>query len=509
MMNTVEDLIAKLHPIERKIISFLSDGKTDSEIEKESGVSSIEVTRGIQWLENKDVLKIESTSEDIVEIAENGKNYLKNGLPEIRYLKLIEHGAMTIKELQESKLITAEETAVCTGILKGKAAIDMKEGTVFITEHGKKLLVSEPLELSFLKRLENNPVSFSDIVDEDKYSYDNLIKRKNIIKKITVKTKSIFLTDLGKKLVKEDISKIEVIDTITPNVLKEGSWKGKTFRSYDIKINVPKIKAGKRHPYSEFVEKVRQKVIEMGFKEEYGPIIEMEFYNFDSLFQPQTHPARIGNDTYHIKTPKYGRLPDKKIVDAIRNAHENGASTGSTGWGYKWDEKMASRLMPRSHDTAISPRSMSHGVKIPGRYFSLVRCYRPDVIDAKHGVEFNQLGGFIVGEDLNFRHLLGILKDFVTDMTGIEEVRFMPDYFPFTEPSVQIAVKHPQFGWMELAGAGVFRPELTKPLGINEPVIAWGFGIDRLAMLKLGVNDIRDLFSQDIEYLRNTKRVQL
>jgi phenylalanyl-tRNA synthetase alpha chain len=94
-------------------------------------------------------------------------------------------------------------------------------------------------------------------------------------------------------------------------------------------------------------------------------------------------------------------------------------------------------------------------------------------------------------------------------MTGIEEVRFMPDYFPFTEPSVQIAVKHPQFGWMELAGAGVFRPELTKPLGINEPVIAWGFGIDRLAMLKLGVNDIRDLFSQDIEYLRNTKRVQL
>jgi len=88
---------------------------------------------------------------------------------------------------------------------------------------------------------------------------------------------------------------------------------------------------------------------------------------------------------------------------------------------------------------------------------------------------------------------------------GAEEVRFLPDYYPFTEPSVQIDIKHPKLGWVELGGAGIFRPELTKPLGINQPVIAWGIGIDRLAMCKLGINDIRYIFSQDLDWLRKER----
>jgi phenylalanyl-tRNA synthetase alpha chain len=164
--------------------------------------------------------------------------------------------------------------------------------------------------------------------------------------------------------------------------------------------------------------------------------------------------------------------------------------------------------MPRAHDTAISPRFlMRKDLKIPGKYFSLVRCFRPDVIDATHGVEFNQLGGIIIDKDLSFRHLLGLLKNFAVEITKAKEVRFFPDYFPFTEPSTQISVKHPKLGWMEIAGAGVFRPELTIPLGVKEPVIAWGFGLDRLAMLKLGIKDIRDLFSHDLGFLRDSKKV--
>jgi len=162
--------------------------------------------------------------------------------------------------------------------------------------------------------------------------------------------------------------------------------------------------------------------------------------------------------------------------------------------------------MPRAHDTAITPRYMIEGIEIPGRYFNMVRCFRPDVIDPTHGVEFIQTGGIVVAKDIDFRHLLGLLKQFTKEIAGIEEVKFYTDYYPFTEPSVQISGKHPDLGWVELAGAGIFRTELTEPLGIKEPVIAWGFGIDRLAMHALKIDDIRELFSRNLNWLKSVRR---
>ena len=258
------------------------------------------------------------------------------------------------------------------------------------------------------------------------------------------------------------------------------------------------IYPGKIHPYQKFIIKVRRKLVELGFKEMTGPTIETEFWNFDALFQPQNHPARDWTDTYSLKNPEYGNLPDKKLVEAVKRSHEE-------NWKYKWDEKKASKLMPRAHDTAISPRYLFKGVEIPGKYFSLVRCYRPDVIDARHLVEFNQLGGFVIGENMNLKNLLGLLKMFAIEFGNTDEVKFLPDYYPFTEPSVQISIKHKDLGWMELAGAGIFRKELTEPLGIKVPVIAWGIGLDRLAMCSLNIKDVRELFSQNLLWLRNSK----
>jgi phenylalanyl-tRNA synthetase alpha chain len=98
--------------------------------------------------------------------------------------------------------------------------------------------------------------------------------------------------------------------------------------------------------------------------------------------------------------------------------------------------------------------------------------------------------------------LLGILKQFAVEVAGATKVKFYPDYYPFTEPSVQMSAKHPELGWVEFGGAGIFRPEMVKPLGVDVPVMAWGLGIDRLAMFKLGINDIRYLFSTDLKWLR-------
>jgi phenylalanyl-tRNA synthetase alpha chain len=94
---------------------------------------------------------------------------------------------------------------------------------------------------------------------------------------------------------------------------------------------------------------------------------------------------------------------------------------------------------------------------------------------------------------------------FAKEFADTDEIKLVPAYFPFTEPSVELFAKHPELGWIELGGAGIFRPELTKPLGVRVPVIAWGMGIDRIAMFKLGIKDIRELFSHDLKVLRETK----
>ncbi|HZX19814.1 MAG TPA: phenylalanine--tRNA ligase subunit alpha, partial [archaeon] len=290
----------------------------------------------------------------------------------------------------------------------------------------------------------------------------------------------------------------------------EEALKSKEFskeRAYNILDPVPEIFIGKKQPYIQFLNSIRGKLVALGFKEMPERLINQEFYNFDVLFQPQNHPARTWTDTYQLKKPNKGMLPSKEKVKAIKDAHEHGGKTGSRGWGYNWNEEIAQRLMPTAHGTAADARQMIEGVEFPRKYFVINRCFRPDVLDATHLIEFNQLDGFIVGNDLNFRNLLGILKEFAIEIAGAEDVRFYPDYYPFTEPSVQLSAKHPKLGWVEFAGAGIFRPEITESLGIKGSALAWGMGVDRLAMFKLGINDIRHLFSEDLTWLRKTKMV--
>jgi phenylalanyl-tRNA synthetase alpha chain len=145
---------------------------------------------------------------------------------------------------------------------------------------------------------------------------------------------------------------------------------------------------------------------------------------------------------------------------------------------------------------------MRRDLEIPGKYFSIARCYRPEVTDKMHLTEFNQVEGIVVGEGLTLRNLLGVLEKFALDIAEADSVKFRPDYFPFTEPSVELLAYKKGYGWVEFGGSGIFRPELTLPLGIKVPVLAWGLGVDRLYMMKAGVDDIRSLFTFDLEWLR-------
>jgi phenylalanyl-tRNA synthetase alpha chain len=128
-------------------------------------------------------------------------------------------------------------------------------------------------------------------------------------------------------------------------------------------------------------------------------------------------------------------------------------------------------------------------------------------VDKTHLTEFNQVEGIIIDKNLTLRDLLGVLEKFAVEIAGAEKVKFRPDYFPFTEPSVELSAYKKGVGWIEFGGSGIFRPEVTLPLGIEEPVIAWGLGIDRLFMMRAGIAEIRYIFSNDLDWIRRKEVV--
>lgn len=412
-------------------------------------------------------------------LTKEGEEYLKNGLPEKNLVELINsHPQKKIR--LEKAVVRIKNFPIALKWAMENGWVDKRGNELILIRYPDKFLVQEGLE----------KISKNEEVEE---SLIKTLLHRKLIEKIKTEEEKL------KKLIGKEVTEL------TPLLLKTKIWKKVKFKPYNIKIIGKKIYLGKRHPYTQFLLKVRQRLIELGFKQMEGPIIETEFWNFDALFQPQDHPARDWFNTFRLKYPKYGRLAKRELVERIKATHEDGWKTGSSGWGYKWSYEKASRLMPRAHCTCLSARTLASLPEIPGKYFAIARCFRPDVIDANHFIEFNQVEGIIVDKHLTFRDLLGILEMFAKEFAGAKKVKFIPDYYPFTEPSVQLSAKHPKLGWIEFGGAGIFREELTKPLGVDVPVIAWGLGIDRIAMFKLGINDIRYLFTKNLEWLRNQR----
>ena len=219
---------------------------------------------------------------------------------------------------------------------------------------------------------------------------------------------------------------------------------------------------------------------------------------------PQFHAARDIHDVYRIKNPTHAKSIEEPWLSNVAAAHKDGGNTGSRGWNYDFDHEFTRRLVLRSQGTVLSAHQL-HKAKVPGKYFGIARCFRYDKVDATHLSDFYQTEGIIAGDDVNLRTLLGMLEMFAKEVAGATEVKYVPGYFPFTEPSVEVHIKHPVLGWFELGGAGIFRPEVTKAQGLDCPVLAWGMGIDRMALMALGLNDLRELFSENIEEVRLRK----
>ena len=496
----IKKLAESLNPSERKVVKVLDNFSSFHDILKVTGLKDVEVMRALQWLQNKNIVKIKEEQKELIFIDENGRKYLKEGLPERKFLESLER-PYTISEIAKKTNLSSEELAISLGTLKSKAAIEIKkekEIIVSITEHGRHLLKHGFPEDQFLK--EHFPRETNSLNEEEKFVLDNLRKRKKIVKVELSKIINAEFTEVGKKLAKEKFED-DLIEKVSPPLIRSGAWKGRKFRRFDVKINVPPIFAGRKQHYRRFLDEIRQKFIALGFEEMKGPIVETDFWDMDALFMPQFHSARDIHQAYYVKDPKYGKL-DEALVKKVKESHENGYGTGSKGWRYEFDVKRTHRNMLRTQGTACSARMLaSKELKIPGKYFSIARCFRYDVIDATHLVDFYQTEGIVVEEGLNFKHLKGLLKMFAEEFAQTDQIKITPGYFPFTEPSAELHAKHPDLGWIELGGSGIFRPELVKPLvGKEVPVLAWGIGIDRMAMFNLGIKDIRQLFSHDLDF---------
>lgn len=476
-------------------------GKTHLEIMQQlNGLPKVEFMRAGMWLQNKGLIETKKTGRRVVILDKYGKRYASETLPELKLLNLIKKQDLSIEEL--SQKLSKDELHFAIGYLKKKGLVKFDQGVVSITAAGKRLKLTDEGKL-LLRIAKEKQIDLTKLNHEELHAYASLNKRKQVIKTLDKQSINFRITETGKKILPY-LPTGERISNLTPGVIKSKKWETTPFRRFDVAARVPDVYPGKKQPYANFVDQARAKLVQMGFEEMTGPLIEMEFWNFDALYQAQNHPAREWTDTYKLKYPKKGRLP--KVAAHVKQAHETGGKTRSRGWGYRWNPEVASRLMPRAHTTALSARQMAKGVDVPGKYFATGRVYRPDVLDATHLLEFNQMEGIIIDKDLNFKHLLGILKQFAVEFAGAKKVRFLPDYYPFTEPSVQMDYWSENHGkWIEIGGAGMFRPEVRAALGIKEPVAAWGFGLDRLAMFKLGIRDIRYLFSDNLNWLRGTK----
>ncbi|MDD1670784.1 MAG: phenylalanine--tRNA ligase subunit alpha [Methanomicrobiales archaeon] len=409
-------------------------------------------------------------------LTEEGKEYRKKGLPERQLLESFGE-SIPVKELQKKP-----NARLGIGWMRKKGWVTIRDGIV------TKARTPPPGPDETALR---SPGAGGDgvraLIDRGL-----LTEHEEVIHEIT-------LTPAGEESLSEGLGTGEEVGTLTREQIVTGSWRGLPLRKYRLETHPRSVIPGKLHPYQRLMDEMREILLDMGFTELSGGLVQSAFWNFDALFQPQDHPAREMQDTFYLDECE----PLPEGYERVKAAHENGGGTGSTGWGGTWSEAKAEQCVLRTHTTLLSIQHLAANPKPPVKAFCIGRVYRREAVDPTHLPEFEQLEGIVMDEGVNFTHLLGYLREFYQRM-GFSGVRFRPGYFPYTEPSVEPEVFVEGLGWVELGGAGIFREEVTRPWGIEHPVLAWGLGISRVAMLTLGLKDLRQLYRSDIAWIRES-----
>jgi phenylalanyl-tRNA synthetase alpha chain len=490
------------HPIERTILNSLSKNVHVGahSLAASTGLSIDQIRRGIEWLKFKNLISIEESSTQRVFAAPEGIAASQKGLPERRLVNSLKEGKVTISEVLASGDIKNEEINAAIAGARRNQWIQLVEGKMVPTP----LIAKKSPEEMFIENLKGGGIEISKLTEEEKRVLEQLKKRPNYIDIKEERELRISLTDAAKKIV-PTLNQENPERRLTTELITSGKWKETNFSALDVEAPAPVIYPGRRHPLIEIIEEIKEIFIGLGFSEIEGPVIQSGFWNFDALFTPQDHPAREMQDTFYIsaQTQPPPISASKDQISKISRVHKE-------RWNRQWNVQEAQRLVLRTHTTPVTVQHLAK-VKLSdvGRFFSVGRVFRNEKVSYKHLVEFHQVEGVSTSEEASIRDVMGLQKEFYAKM-GIKRIKFWPTFFPYTEPSLQSMVYNEKLEkWVELFGMGIFRPEVTKPLGIKNPVLAWGGGIERIAMLRFGLDDVRELYGNKLAWLRSVPKCQL
>jgi phenylalanyl-tRNA synthetase alpha chain len=464
-----------LHPIEKTIIKLLKTipNLTEEQIAEKTGLSIDQTRRGIEWLKLKNLASVSESEKSFAKLGANGTKAKQEGLPERKLVNLVASQPMSFSDLQK-KLQGEINVAIANAKKNDWIEIQKNESGNMVSLKQNPGQTREEKMISFIAE---NIVSVDQI--KDSATLESIMKRPDYIIIETTKSRTVSLSEQAKSIdtEKEDTGAI------------------------DVEADVPRVYAARTHPLKDTIDEIREVFVSLGFSEVLGNFAQPSFWNFDALFTPQDHPAREMQDTFYIKDKVASKFANQNQIKRVSDAHKK-------GWKYDWSPDAAKKMVLRTHTTCVTIKYLAENKPSEARIFSLGRVFRNEKVSYKHLVEFNQVEGIVVGKNVSLRDLMGIQTEFYKKM-GLYKIKFWPTFFPYTEPSLQTMVYNDRLGkWVELFGMGIFRPEVTRPFGITRPVLAWGGGIERIAMLKYGLDDVREFYNNNLSWLRTASKCQ-
>jgi len=441
-----------------------------------------------------------STKKEGYKLTTEGEKYATLGAPEVQVFNLLKaKGAMAADEI--AKGLDAETA-------KAGTSAAMKNKWIAVDKATKKMEAAAEKVEDTVK-----PDLNKDLASLDEKTKTDLKKRKMIA---TTSTTCYAVTKTDTFTLAESKKAAEV----TAEMIRDGSWQDMEFKPFNFdNANGEPCNGGSLHLLCKMMTEIRQILILMGFEEmRTNRWVESSFWNFDSLFQPQQHPARDSHDTFFISSPATAQDIPKDYLERVKDMHQTGGQVlkqgaGSIGWRYDWSEDEARKNILRTHTTAVSARTLHElaaeykktGIFTPRKYFSIDRVFRNETLDMTHLAEFHQVEGMVCDKNIGLGHLIGILREFFRRL-GITNLKFKPAYNPYTEPSMEIFGYHPLLKKeVEVGNSGVFRPEMLLPMGFppDVTVVAWGIGVERTVAQMYQIKAIKSLFSYEQEIAKS------
>ena len=384
----ISSLIDSLHPLEIKVLTAFGAHPsgavlTTEQLAEATRLEPSQLSMAIEWLLAKSLVSIDKeTVTPIVSITAVGERYHQGQSPIEHVISAARDAAatgqrLTIQDLHSKEGLDPSDVSKAVGRLKKEGVVLIVQGGC-IESTGRSSPTAERLR-ALLEQLHRGSCELEAFAEVDRQTIlDYAVKRGNANEPFRVdeRVARSFKVATGGMMAVEQLTKEGVADEVSqlsPELLKDGSWRTKRFRKYTINLRAPRIAIGKKHPYREFLDTVKSKLVSMGFQEMRGSLVETEFWNMDALFMPQFHPARDIHDVYFVKHPTHARQIAEPFFTRVGNAHRDGGITGSTGWQYPFDPERAKRLVLRSQGTAVSARTLASGPAVPGKYFSIAR----------------------------------------------------------------------------------------------------------------------------------------